>query len=256
MKWKAFINWGKSRSKLEMFGWAAWLVGLGVLAFVDAPAALGGYLLCLFCLCWSISHHWKKSLSILLIASLLFSQAPQTHAQAQPKLVNCNAAVIGGLVLIVGGIIIYKFAKFCKKHFPPPGSNPPPDDGGTNAPPSTNAANATIYFPTLTPHALVESYDCTSTGWLDRSVPANPVPVQDFIILSFSSSTNLNDWTNCFTVNLWLSSNSVVGVVYDANQRPISTNRTLGNPYTTALTNALAFPLFTRSQPQLFFRDY
>lgn len=252
---KRFYAWGNSRTKEQTCWWLAFLAVAAIAAYTCAPIGLAYFTVLIVLMGISVCRH-NRGVTLLLVGCLLLAPLPvRVQAQPNPKVQEaCVPFIIGGAVVIVGGIVIYKMVKFCQKHFPPPpSSNPPPS--GTNAPPSTNGASGNLRFANMTPSAEVESYDCSSTGWIDKSVPTNPVPYRDFITLRFSGSTNLLDWTNACTVNLWLSSNSMVGVVYDQNQVPVSTNRALGNPYAQSMTNRLDFP-FDRSQPQLFLRDY
>jgi hypothetical protein len=257
---KSFIKWANALDWEQTVWWAVLLLLCLGGAYWYAPAGILMFLCVMAWMLRAVSRHRRGLLTVLLIASLFLVQTPR-RCQAGPKkeaVVECNAVVLGGLILVVGGICIYKFVKFCQAHFPPPPPpNPPPTPPDTNAPPATNQPpNVTGYLRRAqTLSYTPTSQDISGYGWMDNTVATNPVPFQDFITLSFSSSTNLRDWSTAFTVNLWLSSNSVESVIYDANSVPLATNWCAGNPYTTPMTNNLPLP-FNRSQTQLFFRDY
>lgn len=253
---KSFKRWGDSRTWPQTIGWGAWLIGLAMAAFSDPVYALAGFVLLLVCMGLSI-RHFKKFHTFILIGALLLSQTSFSRAQPPKKqaVVECNAVVIGILVIAVGGIILYKVVQFCKKHFPTPPPPPPLTPPDTNAPPVTNSPSP---FPAaqMRPSYEPTSCDISTNGWMDNTDPANPTPFQDFITLSFSSSSDLTNWTNCCTINLWLSSNSVESVIYDWRGVTLGTNYTRGNPYAgQSLTNRLPFQVDMK-QHQQFYRDY
>lgn len=257
---RRFMKWGHTRTKLETVGWCLWAIGLAVFACVlDPVAAALGYILLLICMSISIKSH-KGTITLILISSLLMLPLRPIQSQPDPKpeVVECNGYIIGGVVLVVGGIIIYKLVQFCKKVFPPPAPPPPPPPTppGTNGPGTNAAPSGNFRGVNLTPSSKPAAYNIAPYGFMDNTVPSQPVPFEDLIIVQFNSSTNLTDWTNCCTVKLWLSSNSVETVVYDSTGTAVCTNYCAGNPYSTVLTNNLPFPLYHPNQPRQFWRDY
>lgn len=249
---KSFIKWANSRTPLETTGWVLWAISMAVIAcLLDPPLAFVGYLLLLTCMIISV-RHYKGVLTVLLIALLLLPTANQSRSQQQKQVVECNLVIIGGVVIIVGGIVIYKMVKFCQQHLAP---QPPPSTPGTNAPPETNNTSFANGF-ALNPVTTPIGSDISKNGWMDNTVPTNPVPFQHFVTFTIHGSTNLTDWTNAFTANLWLSSNSIETVILDGNGAPVSTNWCPGNPYTGAVTNRVLFPLYKPNTPHQFFRAY
>jgi hypothetical protein len=254
---KSYSAWIRSRGPLRLSLWTLWLIGLGLFTwFIDPIGGAAGYILFLCYLFLSIRAH-KKPLTILLIAALLWSQTPARAeplnpppSNPQPQLmVEC---IFAGIILIVGGIVIIKLHQFCKAHFPPPPPPPPTNNVPTNPPPPAPFPA----FASLTLAASPDYTDISTNGWIDSSQPTNPVPYLCFLTVPLNVSTDLLTWSNAWTLNCWLSSNSVTTVLCDASGNPLCTNRTLGNPFSTntCLTNYVPCP--KPSQPQLFIRDW
>lgn len=255
---KKFRQWNERLGR----GWFAfWLLAfLSVVPVVSLAPPMGAilYVLLLLWLLLAIMRT-KLPLTLLLIGALFMAERParveaQDTNKPQPESVPCGV-IIAVVVIVVGGIVIYKIIRFCKNKFPQP---PPPPPPATNAPPATNdpPQNPTASLANLRPSNIPTGYDVSAAGWVDNSQPANPVPFLVFIPLQFNGSTNLADWSPACSVNLWLSSNSLVGVVYDAGSNAVATNWARGNPFDTnaCMTNSLNFPLGGRKQ--FFLRDW
>lgn len=245
---KAFKKWADSLNWTQLSLWCIPLIGCAVLAFFNPFSAAFYFLLLISWMTACVRCHKKKLMTTILIGCLLFPrQSPSEPTKPEPQVAECNSIVIGGLVVVVGVIIVWKLVQFCEEHLPTP--PPPPPPPGTNSPPSTNASN---FKTTYTTGIIGQSV--SGNGWMDRSVPTNPVPFLDFISLSCESSTNLTDWGKGFTVNLWLSSNGVASVVYDSANSPVWTNYTMGNPYRDAMTNFINWSPVDSLKPKQFFR--
>lgn len=195
----------------------------------------------------------KKTITGILIACLLFSYSPH---RAKGAVQECNALVVGGIVIAIGAVVVYKVIQFCKKYLPPPPGNntPPPTPQPTNAPPATtnSAASAMFHF-TFDGTNPMTDYDVSTNGWMDFTVATNPVPFTDFFVLTLGTSTNLTDWTNMVTVKCWLSANSMESVLYDARGKAVATNWSVGNPFSGANAQ-LPFELEASHEPARFFK--
>jgi hypothetical protein len=95
----------------------------------------------------------RKFMRLLLIVSLTFVSTAQAADPQPPEPILPYA--IGVVVVIVGGVVTYKFVRFCQRKFPkdqPPNTNAPPDqvqlpNGDTAAAAWTYAAQGSCYWP-------------------------------------------------------------------------------------------------------------
>jgi hypothetical protein len=101
---------------------------------------------------WTVTV--RKFTRLSLIAALAFistAQAAEYPEQPQPIL----PYAIGVVVIVVGGVVTYKFVRFCQRKFPkdqPPNTNAPPDQvflpgGETAAAAWTYASLGSCYWP-------------------------------------------------------------------------------------------------------------
>ena len=227
-----------------------WLAGILMLAGAAGPG-IALYCFWLAVVVWRVRRHARSLLAALLMAGLL--AMPMRAQNPQPQTATqCQAPVIiGGTVIVVGGIMIYNLWKMCKKLFPPePPPDPPPTPGPTNAPPARNAQ----FIAQAQGRAEPASSDISGQGWLDRTIPADPVIFQDYCRLTLQASTDLTTWSNCCTVALWLSPHSLESVAYDQGGIPVATNWVPGNPYTSPLTVDIPFPLIDPRASVRYFR--
>lgn len=255
---KTFIRWANALTWLQMFLWSAAILIPGIVA---NRAPLLGAILFVFLLAWMIRaiRRTKTLVTMLLIGALAFTSLPErSHAQPahEPQAVaQCNAVVIGTLVIAVGGFIIYKLITFCKKAFPPPPPPPPPPTPApTNTPPAITSFAPTAIVINLSTPEQTAGQDISRQGWIDYTQSNNPVPFQDYIHLTMSNSVDMKSWTNLYSIGIWLSSNSVETVIYDGKGNPTFTNWCPGNPYTTSLTNSLPFKVYDPAKPKQFFK--
>ncbi len=249
---KNFKRWGDALPAFRLIAWVMAFIVCGAMSFFNPVAATVGFIFTVVVLLMSVKGRGKKLFTLGLIASLLFSGQPHAKARA----VECNALIIGGIAVIVGGVVIYRLVKFCKAHFPPPGSNPspaPPTPQPTNDVP-TNTLGVILISPMAMTQPEAVSYDVGAMGWMDNTVEGSPVPFQDFLELHLLASSDLNVWTNFCTVKCWLSSNSMETVTCDYAGAPVLTNWCKANPYTDAMTNRIGFPLIDPKQTKMFFR--
>jgi hypothetical protein len=259
-----FTQWANSLRWWQTLLWALAFTGSGLLALFNP--IISALVFCeLLVIVGIMSWRFTKPITtIILIAALALSAAPErSSAQERQKnqkttVVECNAVILGGLVLVVGGFIVYKVVQFCKKALPPPPPPPPPPTPPpTNAPPSKmigivgNLKGITI---NLTQPEQATGYDISGYGWVDWTQTNNPVLFQDYIHLTMSNSVDMTTWSNAYTINIWMSSNSVETVLCDGTGTPTHTNWAAGNPYATSLTNALPCSAINPSIPKQFFK--
>lgn len=257
---KNFVQWANALSCRKMLFWVTLLVLSGCLSFWSPPLGFLSFLAIVsaMLICCDVKN---RNLTFFLIGCLAFSFAPQQRARAAIRQ-DCNAIILAGAVIIVGGIIVYKMVRFCQKHLgPTPPSSPPPTPG-TNSPPSTNkTSNFSMLARVNMPPAMLyddsnplPTVDISQMGWTDYTQAGNPVPFQDYAQIPILSSTDMQNWTNAYYLSMWFSSNSVESVLYDANMTPLLTNWCPGNPYAAAFTNNLPWPIVNQSERQRFFR--
>lgn len=136
-----------------------WLIALALSCWVivalcalhDRPLA-AVLAVSLFSMAWIIVVRFKKKLPLILAAAFL---AQQVQAQEQQPPEPILPYAIGVVVVIVGGVVTYKFVRFCQRKFPkdkPPDTNAPPDqvqlpDGGTAGAAWTYASQGSCYWP-------------------------------------------------------------------------------------------------------------
>lgn len=153
---------------------------------------------------WKVTHPGPRFLTALLIFSLI--ALPTNRAQADPQK-NMAMAIVGCVVIVVGGIVVYHLYKMCKRLLP----NPPP-------PPSTNAPPAGTSQPQPNPSLL----QCPARlNGPDVEIAA--VPQWQMSIVRFQSSINSLNWRDEYTVTNWLSDNQLVSVCA-SNGVPLMTN--------------------------------
>lgn len=237
--------------------WSAALIGCGVMACFNPIAAAVCFVLVLILLAFDMGGGGKHLVTALLIGSLAIAGAPPRGRAQQtnspPSTVECNAVIIGGVVIIVGAFIIYKLVKFCKKNLAPP-PPPPPTPPPTNAPPPMHLSSTVTHVNALSDSAQVNGMDISNLGWVDNTIATNPVPFLDYVHLTMSNSVDMTTWSNLYTIGIWMSSNSVEMVIYDGTGKATHTNWTAGNPYATSLTNNLPFKVYDSTKPQQFFK--
>lgn len=254
-----YCRWANSLTWWQIAQWSLALIGSGAIAFYSPILAAIYYILIVIAMVFAIRRGYKGIIIGLMIGSLLFSTSPQTSSAQEarpPAVAQCNAVVIGALVVAVGGFIIYKLVTFCKKAFPPPPPPPPPPPtpAPTNAPPAiTSFAPQAIVINLSTPEQT-SGQDISRQGWMDHTQSNNPVPFQDYIHLTMSNSVDMKSWTSLYSIGIWLSSNSVETVIYDGKGNPTFTNWCPGNPYTTSLTNSLPFKVYDPAKPNQYFK--
>lgn len=258
-----FWKWADALTPRQAIYWASALISCGLLSLWFPPLAAIVYILVLSWMIRAVrlSRSAKVIITALMIGSLAISGVPRrTHAEQQkdkPPVVECNAIVIGGLILVVGAFIIYKLVKFCQKNIPPPPPPPPPTPPTNNAaivPMVSTAGHLQAISVNLTDPEQTSALDISHYGWTDYTIPTNPVPFQVYIHLTMSNSVDMNTWSNLYTIGIWMSSNSVETVIYDGTGKATHTNWTAGNPYTTSLTNNIPFPVYNPSIPRQFFK--
>lgn len=258
-----FWKWADSLTPRQATLWCLALVACGVLSWWFPPLAAIVYLLVISWMIRAVrvSKSAKAIITALLIGSLAITGAPRrSDAQqqnGQPPIVECNAVIIGGLILVVGGFIIYKLVKFCQKNIPPPPPPPPPTPPTNNpaiVPMVSTVGHLQAISVNLTEPEQTTALDISHYGWMDYTIQTNPVPFQTYIHLTMSNSVDMNTWSNLYTIGVWLSSNSVETVIYNGSGVATHTNWTPGNPYTTALTNNIPFPVYNPSIPTQFFK--
>jgi hypothetical protein len=256
-----FGKWAGSLKRWQTLFWSFWLLFAGFITYHTPIAGAILYIVVLLMMMIEIRLHNRRLLTLLLIASLFYAWSPRpARAQEKKAVVECNAVIIGGLIIIVGGYIVYKLIQFCKKNFPPPTpppQNPPPTPAPTNSVPTNDVTSASVLLNPITINLdtpdKVSGYDISASNWVDHTIAEHPVLFQDFIRLSMSSSTNLTTWSNFYTIDMWLSSNSVESVIYGPNRVPVHTNWVVGNPYTGSLTNVIPFTVYDPAKPCQFF---
>lgn len=262
-----YASFDKWASQLPFYKFLAWTLTLGtcgILSNTHPVIAAVAFVLLMTAIVVCVRRHSKKIITGLLICSLLYgtsAQSAETNkppVQPQPEAVDCSAVVFAGVIVIVGGVVVYQLIKFCKKHFPPPPTTPPPEPPPTpcptNSPPSTNHVKSASSIPPVQPAANVIGYDISTMGWLDNTDTNNPVLFQEYLLLKMEASSNLGQWTNYCTIGVWVSSNSVETVAYDWQGQPVATNWTVGNPYTTPLVDRIPMPVVDQRQKYQFFR--
>lgn len=126
-------------------------------------------------LCGFLIWRYQKTLLVFTLACLLVlpSQAqlaPEEQETAESASPECSAgaAVVVVVIVVVWGIIIYKLAKFCQKHFP---KNPPPPSKPTNTIPSSLS-----YFGS---DAYVSAYNLDYLGSCWEDDPCNDMAIPD-----------------------------------------------------------------------------
>lgn len=70
---------------------------------------------------------WTRRLPVILLCASLLCAPAHAEEPLQPAVAP---VVIGGVVIIVGGVIVYSTVKFCQKHFP---KTPPKDTNSVAA---------------------------------------------------------------------------------------------------------------------------
>jgi hypothetical protein len=147
----------------------------------------------------------KAKTTALLIAALLFLPLGTSRGDESSTGVHKeNTVVVGCVVLVVGGIIIYSIWKLCKMI--------PPVQGGTNAPPAGQNQQHNFGPVLASPMRL--------------NMPAGTIPAGSgwqTSVISFQSTTNSIYWKDEYTVTNWLSDNQLVSLCV-SNGVPLLTN--------------------------------
>lgn len=182
----------------------------------------------------------------LLLAALFLLPNERTRADNPPQPQPIVGAVCGVVVIVVGGIIVYKLAKFCQRKFSkppdPPSTNDPPANlvfaldgpqpsyGGANTP--STCPSCPVSFGALAQDAgrAASETPFQLTAFVDDSSGA-PIVVMTASLVE--PDTQQEDWA-AFTADLagWgltlspyhvgASSYSINGQPCDASQSPIS----------------------------------
>ncbi len=188
-----------------------------------------------------------KPLALLLAALFLLpSERSRADSPTVPQPQPLAGAVCGVVVIVVGGIVIYKLAKFCQKKFSkppdPPNTNDPPASlvwsmdgpvpsyGGANTP-ATCPSCPTSFAPVLQDAGLPVSETAFQlTAYVDDTIGT---PVAMLAAAFVEPETQQEDW-NSFEADLagWglhlspysvgSASYSINGQPCDASQSPIS----------------------------------
>ena len=160
----------------------------------------------------------KTSITFLLVFVLLLSFPLEQRARANPPKPAVVVETCAVVVLIVGGIVIYKLASFCKTHLPPPPAPDPPP-----APPPTNSVpKVEMQFPVQLPQLVFSNDVCRDVsgyGWMDASNSEYTVMFR----YAVESSTNLVQWRQECSVTGWVSDETVC-IEVCTNSIPASTN--------------------------------
>src|SRR5262245_11911299 len=139
----------------------------------------------------------KKVVTILLILALLGNNEPiqPSKSEAAP----CAPCIIGALVLLIGGYIVYELYKMCKSL--PPMENPPePPPTHGSIPPTMEP----IYMPppmAFTVPTNGGQYSIVGAGLRDED--GYPLTILWCGVLE--SSTNMVNWQPSMTFTTWIS---------------------------------------------------
>lgn len=211
---------------------------------------------------------YLKVLPLVLAGAIAYNASAQTNApfkllstqDIKPQFTACEFA-IGGVVIVVGGVFIYKIctAPFWTNINPRPGTNPP-------APPTNNAARyASGADSALCP--IFEFDYLPSTPLALASIPLTNCFVPDLWgkgcfdtyqwgRYPWQSSLDLLTWNDC-ELRVWSSSNGCLSVVLDGDGIGLATNYTARDAdwkahyYVPPISN-----VFTRSEVKFFRARY
>jgi hypothetical protein len=172
---KQFLDWVKSHPFKAVGFTCVFSVLSTALAFRDdlvrPGLAVYGVMLSLFVLVLWLDT--RKTIAILLAACLLFTSAPpaQSHTQHTD---GCGPVIVGIVVVVVGGIAIYKVVRFCQKKFgptPDKGTNAPDDEFTFSAAASSSTASSTDDDAAASYSASASDIYCWEEQWPADSDP-------------------------------------------------------------------------------------
>ncbi len=147
-------------------------------------------------LCGFFLGRKSKCIALVLAALLVFNFTfAQDQTPPPPPQEPFAALICGGLVLIVGGIVVWEMKKFCDRHIP---LDPPPPPPPTNCPPPcpTNPPTKKI----ATRASLLPT--CFAIAPSPACAGPDGQPYHTFIFFSYETTTNLaGPWTTVGVTN-------------------------------------------------------
>lgn len=215
---------------------------------------------------------YRKVLLLLVCASIALGASAQTNSfrllstqDIEPKFTACEFA-IGGVVIAVGGFMIYKI---CTSPFwtnippPPPATNPPPNPRpGTNGCTALSLPAQTVTLPpfVVDENALrfafvpMASVSLTSTPILDWWGP-QPIPWDRYYWgrYPWESSGDLITWKPC-ELRSWANSNGCLALLLDGDGQSLVVTYTPTGIEPMERWTVPAITNVTVTAPQKFFR--